>query len=104
MKNIQIILLFLLSFSLNAQQKLILNLSDFNIQGKVKSFTLKTKNYQNPNKIGKEVNTIYVQMDPDFISKVHPLFIYKFPHIILLESIITSLFIRISFLPLSNFL
>lgn len=71
MKNIQIILLFLLSFSLNAQQKLILNLSDFNIQGKVKSFTLKTKNYQNPNKIGKEVNTIYVQMDPDFISEFY---------------------------------
>lgn len=71
MKKIQIILLFLLCFSLNAQQKLILNLSDFNIQGKVKSFTLKTKNYQNPYKISKDVNTIYVQMDPDFISEFY---------------------------------
>ena len=71
MKKIQIILILLLGITLNAQQKLILNLSDFNIQGKVKSFTLKTKNYQNPYKISKDVNTIYVQMDPDFISEFY---------------------------------
>ena len=71
MKKIQIIVLLLLSYTINAQEKLISRLSDYNIQGKVKFFILKTKNYEKPNKIIKDPNTIYVQNDPNFISEFH---------------------------------
>lgn len=71
MKKFQLILILLLSISFNAQQKISSNLSDFNIRGKVKSFKLKTKNYEDPNKISKEGNTIYVQLDPNFVSEFY---------------------------------
>ena len=72
MKN-QIIqlLLFLVAINFNAQQKLQSHTADFNIKGKVKSFTSTTKNYKSINDLVKDSDILFVQNDPNFTSEYY---------------------------------
>ena len=68
-----LLIITLLIFSLTqAQQKLQSHTTDFNILGKVKSFTSTTKNYKSINDLVKDSDILFVQNDLNFTSE------YKF--------------------------
>ena len=66
--NLITILISTLAFT---QQKLQSHSTDFNIKGKVKSFTSTTKNYKSINDLVKDSDILFVQNDPNFTSEYY---------------------------------